>query len=147
MLRVVLDINILIRYLLARDADSPIRRIVECALERHFHLLLPAETLVELLARATAKPFLRERISRRDTDALVGALRETALVVSSLDHFPTVSRDADDDYLLAQAIIGRADFIVTGDRDLLVLGHIEGIPIVTPRRFWEIAGSGLSAHH
>src|SRR5207249_3110668 len=46
-----------------------------------------------------------------------------------------VSRDPDDDVILAAAVVGRADVIVTGDHDLLGLHEHEGIPIVTSREF------------
>jgi len=57
-----------------------------------------------------------------------------AEVVDALDHAP-VARDPDDDAVLAAAIAGEASAIVTGDRDLLVLGEHHGIRIVTPRDF------------
>lgn len=43
-----------------------------------------------------------------------------------------VCRDSDDDAVLAMAIAGQADFIVSGDNDLLSLKIHQGIPIVTP---------------
>lgn len=43
-----------------------------------------------------------------------------------------VCRDPDDDAILATALAAQADMLVTGDKDLLVLGSYEGIPIVTP---------------
>lgn len=46
-----------------------------------------------------------------------------------------VSRDPDDDEILSCAIEAKVDLIVTGDNDLLHLGAIENIPIVTPRQF------------
>lgn len=42
-----------------------------------------------------------------------------------------VSRDPDDDAVLACALAAKADLIVSGDQDLLVLQAFEGIPIVT----------------
>ncbi len=42
-----------------------------------------------------------------------------------------VSRDADDDAVLACALASRADLIVSGDADLLVLKQFQGIRIVT----------------
>jgi predicted nucleic acid-binding protein len=45
---------------------------------------------------------------------------------------PAVSRDPDDDQVLAAAIRGTVEAIVTGDRDLLVLRTHQGIPIVAP---------------
>ena len=55
-------------------------------------------------------------------------------VVDASDPAP-VGLDADDDAVLAAAIAGEASAIVTGDRDLLVLGEHRGIRIVTPRDF------------
>lgn len=49
-----------------------------------------------------------------------------------------VCRDPDDDLVLATALAGRADFIVTGDDDLLVLKTFSGIRILSPRQVLEI---------
>lgn len=53
-----------------------------------------------------------------------------------------VCRDADDNAVLEAAVSSRANYIVTGDEDLLVLDPFEGIRIVTPRVFLD-ALSGL----
>lgn len=50
-----------------------------------------------------------------------------------------VCRNSDDDQVLATAHSGGAEAIVTGDRDLLDLGSFEGIAILTPRQFLELA--------
>lgn len=49
----------------------------------------------------------------------------------------TVSRDPDDDEVLAVAVAAEADAILTGDDDLLVLKTYQGIPILSPRQFVE----------
>jgi putative PIN family toxin of toxin-antitoxin system len=46
-----------------------------------------------------------------------------------------VSRDADDDVVLATAVAAGAALIVTGDQDLLVIGRYGGVEIVSPRDF------------
>lgn len=46
-----------------------------------------------------------------------------------------VCRDPDDDHVLAAALGGRAECIVTGDKDLLVLGQFQSIPILRPAEF------------
>jgi putative PIN family toxin of toxin-antitoxin system len=48
-----------------------------------------------------------------------------------------VCRDKDDDVVLATALAGKADVIVTGDEDLLVLKKFHGIEILSPRKFLE----------
>ena len=50
-----------------------------------------------------------------------------------------VCRDSDDDWVLATAITGAAEAIVTGDDDLLSLEAHQGVRIMTPRRFIESA--------
>ena len=53
--------------------------------------------------------------------------------------------DPDDEKILATAVEGNADYIVTGDkRDLLVLGTYEGIAIVTPGQFLSILQDRMS---
>jgi predicted nucleic acid-binding protein len=51
-------------------------------------------------------------------------------------------RDPDDDWVLATAIAGQAEAIVTGDGDLLTLGVYEGVAILTPRRLIERLARG-----
>lgn len=46
-------------------------------------------------------------------------------------------RDKDDLPVLAAAIAAGAEVLVTGDKELLDLGHIEGLEIISPRQFWE----------
>lgn len=49
-----------------------------------------------------------------------------------------ISRDLDDDWVLACALAVRADLIVSGDDDLLVLRHFQGIPIATPTQALQV---------
>ena len=49
-----------------------------------------------------------------------------------------ICRDADDDVVLATALAGKADVIVTGDNDLLVLKEFRGTRILSPRKFLEL---------
>ena len=52
-----------------------------------------------------------------------------------------ICRDADDDVVLATALTGRADLLVTGDDDLLVLKSFRGIRILSPRQVLELLHS------
>ena len=66
--------------------------------------------------------------------ALIAAVSE---VVDIPDELPRVVRDPQDDYLIACALAGEADFILSGDKDLLVLKTVGKTQIVTARNFLE----------
>ena len=67
-------------------------------------------------------------------------MREQATVLTELPEVH-LSPDPDDNAILATALGGRADYLVTGDkRDLLFLGKVEALQIITARRFAELLG-------
>lgn len=131
-MRLVIDTNVLISALLA-DTSLPAHLIVLWRQGR-FDLLTSAGQLDEL-RRVTRYPKIRERLAPALAGRLINELRDLAVVV---DDRPvvSVSPDPNDDYLLAIAAAGAADFLVTGDkRDLLALRLYEGAKIVTVRDF------------
>jgi putative PIN family toxin of toxin-antitoxin system len=69
---------------------------------------------------------------------LLSQLNEEAEIVRPARFGERVCRDKDDDVVLATALAGKADIIVTGDDDLLVLKAFRGIRILSPRRFLEL---------
>lgn len=62
--------------------------------------------------------------------------RLAEVVEPALVYFPFL--DEDDLPVLGTALAGRAEFLVTGDQQLLGLKKVNGIPIITPRNFLEI---------
>jgi predicted nucleic acid-binding protein len=48
---------------------------------------------------------------------------------------PAVVRDPKDDYLIAHSVLEQVDYLVSGDKDLLVLGSVLGVRIVSPADF------------
>jgi len=71
--------------------------------------------------------------------AVLSFLIEFCIIVDSLKLKRSVCRDREDDKILGLAVNAGADYIITGDKDLLVLKKFELITILTPREFWEIA--------
>jgi uncharacterized protein len=140
-LRVLLDTNILISYLLS-PPDSLIAQIVEAGILGRFALLFPEALLEELAAKARAKSYLADRITADEVRELVDTLSEVSVTIPKIAfEIPAVTRDPKDDYLLTYALVGQADYLVTGDRDLLVLGQVEATRIVTVREFGEVTDS------
>src|SRR5215210_5494860 len=148
-MRALLDPNVLISYLLIPLGNSPVNVSVDVALAGTFTLLLPEEVLEEVVRVAASKPYLAQRIAPESVEALLRALAAVAEVVPALDEeIPAIGRDRKDDYLLAYAAVGQADYLVSGDNDLLSLGEVAGIRIVSPAAFVAIlAAQGRLPHN
>lgn len=133
MIRAVIDTNILIRAAISpRGTVGPIaRRLREGA-----YRLIISEWLFDELIEKLNEP----RIGRKynlDEEAIKDFVAE--LAASSEPATPSrqisVCRDEDDNHVLEAAVAGQAEYIVTGDEDLLVLDPFEGIRIVRPQVF------------
>ena len=131
-MRLVVDTNVLISALLT-DISLPAHLIVLWR-EGRFDLLTSAEQLDELM-RVTRYPKVRERLAPVLAGRFINELRDIAITVKNLATV-TLCPDPDDNYLLAVAAAGAADFLVTGDkRHLLTIKLYQRIRIITVRDF------------
>ena len=80
----------------------------------------------------------RKRLLSPAAAEAIAAFSDLCQMVNPVTFPKRVCRDPDDDLVLATAIAGRADLIVTGDNDLLVLKRFGGIRILSPRQVLEI---------
>ena len=135
-MRVLLDANLFISFLLSPKRDTASSRIVRAAILGKFVLMLPEELLTEFANKVRLKPYLSNRIHPDEVKELVLILSDVVEVIPKItESIPAVTRDPKDDYLIAYAVVGAADYLVTGDQDLLVLGQIDNVKIVNPRTF------------
>ena len=134
-----LDTNALVSGLMI--ADGPPRQIVDAWLTACFDLVTSLY-LMDELAQVLSYPGIAERLrlDEGELNAILAALLSRAKVTPGEPRLPGVARDPKDDAVVACAVEGRADYIVTGDQDLLALGEHQGIRVVTPRRFLGILG-------
>lgn len=140
-MRVLLDTNVLVSYLLTPTAGGSIGAIMDALMQGAFTLLVPPDLLAELERVATRKAHLAKRIH---PDQLA-RLRDLLLAIGELlpafeETIPAITRDRKDDYLLAYAFISAADYLVTGDDDLLVLDKLGTLVILSPPAFAELLG-------
>jgi len=139
LIRAVVDTSILVRALLKpRGTVGP---VLDLLLAGRFTLLYSASILEEL-QDVLRRPRLRRRFPMTDED-VDGVLELIVLRGEEIvaEQGLSVSRDPKDDKFLEVAVEGRADVIVTGDEDLLVLDPYESIPIVGARAFLEMLES------
>jgi putative PIN family toxin of toxin-antitoxin system len=135
-MRAYLDTNLYISYLLNPFGKGPPTTIVDAGLEHRFSMVFGTPTVDEILRKVATKPYLGSRIPREEADEFLWLLHQLGeFIEDSPPVIPAISRDRNDDYLLAYSAIARVDFLVSGDHDLLELGEFEGVRIVSPAVF------------
>lgn len=135
-MRAVLDTNVIISATLIRGGNED--RILRAWQRGAFELILSPQILEEL---ARALFYERLRKFRWMTEEAVLTLLQS-LAQGSL-HVPgkvtvEASRDPEDDKFLAAALEARAEYVVTGDKDLLTLKAYKGVRLITPAQFLRV---------
>lgn len=127
-MRLVFDTNVLLAAYLTRGVCHEL--FVHC--ERS-HQLVTSEVLLKELE---GKLLRKLKIPPAKVFATVEQIRSHAEIVNPQPLDEPVCRDPDDDWVLATALAGSCQCILTGDKDLLVLKAFAGIPILAPGAFW-----------
>jgi putative PIN family toxin of toxin-antitoxin system len=130
---VCFDTNVLISAVATRGLCAD---IVNLTLAEH-QLIIGPTVLAEL-----RRVLLRKlKIPRAVVDEVEDFLRLHATVADAVPDPAIEGLDGNDRMVLAEAIAGRADVLVTGDQDLLHVGTQAPIRILSPRGFWELLRS------
>jgi uncharacterized protein len=136
-MRVVLDTNILLSALINRHGTPA--QLIAGWRERRYDLITPTEQLIEL-GDVARRPVLRARIVPSTVGRLIRDLRKLAEVLTRL-HAVERSADPADNFLLAMAEAGNADYLVSGDRrGVLAIGTHGITQIVRAREFLDVLG-------
>jgi putative PIN family toxin of toxin-antitoxin system len=131
--RVLLDTNQLVSSLLSsRGLQSG---LIDAWRRRDFVLVL-APAQIEEVEEVLSRPKIARKyaIPAADREAFLELLRTEAVPLASAAR-PNVCRDPDDDFLLGCAAAGGADYLVTGDEDLLTIRTFRGVAVVSARIF------------
>ena len=123
--RVVIDTNIWISFLIGKHLAGLHRHIDSGRVE-----VVTCETQLRELADVLNRPRIRKYISEVQAETFLDLLCEIALLVEPAQG-PAICRDPKDDYLLYMAIAAQADYLVSGDYDLLTLDYIVDTKIIT----------------
>lgn len=126
--RLVVDSNVWISALVFGGAP---RQVFEGIVRDGLRLVVSAEILTEVRRVVAVKfPDFTD-----DVEALIGVIQDQLESVSLGSITIDACRDPDDNRVLETAVLGGAAAIVSGDKDLLVLGSYEGVAIVTPQEW------------
>lgn len=130
--RAALDANVLASGL-AHAAGAP-GQVVSAWWKGEFQLVT-SEAIIEEVTRTLTKPYFVRMVSRSRHEAAMRGLRRQASRVTPAADIEGIATHPEDDLVLATAVAGQADFLVTGDNQLLKLGMYHGVRIVDVHDF------------
>ncbi|HKY52881.1 MAG TPA: putative toxin-antitoxin system toxin component, PIN family [Anaerolineales bacterium] len=132
-MRVAVDMNVLISATI--KPNSPLAQILVYIRNGKFEFLYFPEFLKEY-AEVVSRPHLWEKyhLDKEEIAAVIQVMENRGVLVYVVTQVD-ICRDPDDNILLALALDGKADYIVSGDKDLLDLVSFREIPIIKPAEF------------
>lgn len=131
--KLIIDTNLLISFLITKKLNE----FDSLFMEKGAKLLFSQELLLELLD-VIKRPKLKKFFSENDTTRLLEIFDQYGKLIpikSDID----LCRDKNDNFLLNLAVDGKADYLLTGDKDLLVIEKIEKTIILTWSEFLKLA--------
>jgi uncharacterized protein len=129
-MRLVIDTNVVIAAFISHGVCNEL--LEHCVI--HHEVVFSEFIFNELSTKLTGK----FNFTEREAEAVVRLLRSRCSVVDIQALPYPISQDPDDDNIIATAISGTCDCIISGDRDLLDLQRAGAILIVSPNKFWQI---------
>lgn len=133
-MRVILDTNILLSALLS-PLGTPAKLLD--AWERRRFTLVACDALIAELREVAGRPFFRTRLRSSAAELLAAGVRDFSLFCEDVPS-GAVAPDPKDSYLLALAEVGQADFLLTGDKELLSLKRYKSTRLIPPSGLAEI---------
>jgi uncharacterized protein len=140
MIKAVFDTNILVSALLTYTSGGVSVELLRFASLGRFLLLLSEDILAETAGTLRTSARLRRQYAYTDDMVArhIRAIRGLAEIVPAPPPLGRIVRDPDDDLIIACAVAGGADYLVSRDQDILTLGAYEDIQMVSPERFLNV---------
>ncbi|MBP3254111.1 MAG: putative toxin-antitoxin system toxin component, PIN family [Bacteroidales bacterium] len=124
-IKVIIDANLWISFLIKSKSSVILRNIIT---DRNIVLVMTERLKQELLTVASRDKF-KKYFSAESVEKLSSFIDKysTDFIIGDI---PQRCRDSKDDYLLELAVVSDADYLITGDKDLLEIEHIANCKIV-----------------
>lgn len=133
-MRVCLDTNVLVAAFATRGLCADVLRTVLAE-----HDLVIGEVILAELRRTLATKL---KVPSDRIEAVQAVLSSVPIIPKPKRPADMAIRDSADKWIVATAILGAADVLVTGDNDLLTVAADSPIPILDPRAFWDLLRAG-----
>jgi len=130
-IRVVIDTNIWIGFLIGKALSG-----LSEALNDRIRILF-SEELFDELVEVLQRPKFKKYFSQNDIMELISLIHLITERIEIKERFEDC-RDPKDNFLLDLCVSGNADYLITGDDDLLALNPFRGVEIINYRNFREI---------
>ena len=139
MIRAVLDTNVLASAIAGFHLqDNVPAALLHAAIRRRFQLVVSG-VIVEELRRTLEKPYFQRKLPAQDRQELERIITRRAELIPITTRVSGVATHPEDDPILATALSGRVDYLVTGDRPLRErVPAIQGVPLVSPAEFLDV---------
>ncbi|MCX8028200.1 MAG: putative toxin-antitoxin system toxin component, PIN family [Thermodesulfovibrionales bacterium] len=128
-MKVVIDTNIWISFLIGRLLSGLEDYLIDGAIE-----VITSEEQLSEIKTVLQRPKFNPFFSERDIIECLVLLCKTTITVET-KHEITDCRDIKDNFILEMAVNGKVDYIITGDKDLLIMSPYKGINIITYKEF------------
>jgi len=130
--RVVIDTNIFISFLIGKRLKELKKHIVNFRVK----LIICDQVINEILI-VTQRPKLKKYFPKQDIEELIDLVQTIGDRYEIADEL-NICRDPKDNFLLELAMAGKADYLVTGDSDLLLIHKFKNTTIITFKDFEQI---------
>ncbi|MBT3256117.1 MAG: putative toxin-antitoxin system toxin component, PIN family [Deltaproteobacteria bacterium] len=91
-----------------------------------------------ILGEIKEKLIKKIKLPPETVDEIISYLGEQAIVTNPKNLVSDICRDPDDDNIISLGLAAKAEYIVTGDRDLLDIGQYASLHMVSPKEFSEV---------
>jgi putative PIN family toxin of toxin-antitoxin system len=132
-IRAVIDTSVLIRYFIKPSAA--IKELIEERWLADQIQMVTAPELISELEGVLGRSPIQALIGPDEGAALLDVIAEKAEILPALGPVRAYTRDPKDDKFVACALAGGANYLITEDRDILLLGRVGDVSIVTPYDF------------